>query len=85
VEEPLLTLEQRRPHLRDALHLGEGQLAPLRVPDHRKEHRGHERHLEQLAPELDPVEGVGEDARPVATITARSTSDIVRVRQTRTP
>ena len=33
------------------------------VPHHREEHRRHERHLEELAPELDPLEGVGEDRR----------------------
>jgi len=37
------------------------QYAPPRVPDHREEHRRHERHLEQLAPKLQPFERVGED------------------------
>ena len=31
------------------------------MPDHRKEHRGHERHLEELAPELLAAEGVAQD------------------------
>ena len=35
-----------------------GRLTPPRVPDHCEEHRRHERHLEQLAPQLDSVERV---------------------------
>jgi len=56
VDEALLLLQQR---LGDA----ERDLAAPRVPDHREEHRRHQRHLEQLAPELDPFEGVGENQR----------------------
>ena len=43
--------------------LGRAQrvLAPTGMPDHGEEHRGHQRHLEELAPKLDPVEGVHED------------------------
>ena len=43
--------------------LGHAQrvLTPSCMPDHGEEHRGHERHLEELAPELDPLEGVHED------------------------
>ena len=63
VEEPLLPLEQRGAHLGDALNLCERRLPALRVPDHGEEHRRHERHLEQLTPELDAGERVGHDAR----------------------
>ena len=63
VEEPLLALEQRCAGLRERLHLVHRRLTAPRMPHHRHEHRAHQRHLEQLAPELDAVECVAEDAR----------------------
>ena len=54
VEEALLLLDER-------LGLAHRRLPAPRMPHHREEHRRHQRHLEQLAPELDPLEGVGED------------------------
>ena len=61
VEEALLLAEQIGALGRLALEPAERVLAAARMPDHREEHRGHERHLEQLAPELGPGEGVAED------------------------
>ena len=63
VEEPLLPLEQRRAYVRDGLHLSHRRLSPAGMPDHGEEHRRHERHLEELAPQLDALERVREDAR----------------------
>ena len=52
VEKALLTLEQRRALLGLTLDGTERVLSPPRVPHHREEHRRHQRHLEELAPEL---------------------------------
>ena len=54
VQEPLLPHDER-------LGGAHGRLPAPCVPHHREEHRRHERHLEELAPELDPLERVGED------------------------
>ncbi len=61
VDEALLALEHRAPLL--GQRLGDpGRLdPPARVPDHRQEHGRHQRHLEQLAPQLDALEGVEPD------------------------
>ena len=64
VEEPLLPVEQRGALGRLVLARSATRvLAPARMPDHREEHRRHQRHLEQLAPELLAGEGVAQDQR----------------------
>ena len=63
VEEPLLLGEQLGALGRFVLKLPDRVLAPARMPDHRQEHRRHQRYLEQLAPELLAVEGVAQDQR----------------------
>ena len=47
--------------------------ATPRVPHHGQEHRRHQRHLEQLAPELDPRKASRPIETPVIAITAAST------------
>ena len=56
VQEPLLPRDER-------FGASHRRLPATRVPHHREEHRRHQRNLEELAPELDPLEGVGEDRR----------------------
>jgi hypothetical protein len=63
VDEALLALEHRAPLLGPAFGDPLSLDAPAGVPHHRQEHRGHQRHLEQLAPQLAPVERVERDRR----------------------
>ena len=64
VQEALLALEQRCPLVREPLDFAHRMLAAPRVPDHCKEHHGHQRDLEQLAPRLIAVERVDQDQAP---------------------
>ncbi len=55
------------------------------MPHHREEHRRHQRHLEELAPELQPVEGIGEDRRAGGDDDAPEHGAVVGRAQTRKP
>ena len=61
MDEALLALEQR-PALLGALFCDAlGLDAPARMPDHRQEHRRHQRHLEELPPQLNSAECIEAD------------------------
>ena len=86
VEEALLPGEQRARSRRAPRSRSQRVLAPPRVPDHRQEHRRHQRHLEQLAPELVPCERVARgSSRPWRRPRAASTIAVGRGAQTRKP
>ena len=61
VQQTLLALEQLRTLACEPLHGLKRRLPAPGVPHHRDEHGRHERHLEQLAPELSALKGVVED------------------------
>ena len=63
MQKTFLALEQRRALRRLTLDDAERFLPPARVPHHREKHRRHQRHLEQLAPELIADERVLQDQR----------------------
>ena len=64
VKELLLPFEQPRAILRHRLGDTDRLLSPAGVPDHGEEHRGHERHLGQLAGQLRPAADVEHDHQP---------------------
>jgi len=85
VEEALLLIEQRRARGRLALDRPQRVLAAASVPDHRKEHRSHERHLEEFAPELLAGEGVVEDEAAGCEDDHANTNPVARGSHTRKP
>ena len=76
VQKPLVALEQVGALLGERLDRRQGLGAATRMPDHGEEHRRHQRHLEELAPELQSVERIGEDRGAGGDHDAPSTSAV---------